>query len=137
METRIIQPENSGPRGERPGDILPQSVSQEGAADKATECCSATGCGNSAIVSLQHKLMCLTHFQLMCYARLEELARNMDAWSRDGSAQESALSFLEECCVQATSLSQAETQFANEDRACLLTIAFWAFEIGRELQQHA
>ncbi len=115
---------------------MSQSVNEQIAAGKTLDHCSAVGCARPEIACVGRRPVCLTHFQLICYTRLEELSQNILTWSGSGSTRESAFDFIEECSRQATSLSRAEAQLNGEDQMRLLAIAFWAAELGRQAHQH-
>jgi hypothetical protein len=131
----MIQPENGGPHSERAGGRMSQSVNEQGVSGKTTDHCSAIGCARPDIVFLQQRPVCPTHFQLICYRQLEELSQNILVCSGNASTRESELDFTEECSKLANFLSHLGTRLPDEDRTRLLTIAFWAGELGRQLQQ--
>jgi hypothetical protein len=127
--TRMIIPGSDEPQSERVGGSASQGPTDQATAAKTTIMCLAPGCGRPQIASIQQQPVCLTHFQMVSFTRLEELAQNMHAWRNEGSMRESALNFIEEAYALATSLSQEENQMNSEDRARLFTICFWASQL--------
>lgn len=79
--------------------------------------------------------MCLTHFIVSCYEKLEQMARSTHTWSVGGPAWESARCFTRECKQIATNFSKHNSGLSNLERARLTDIAIWATELGRCLRR--
>ncbi len=97
--------------------------------------CSVLGCEQSSCTALNLRPMCLAHFIITCYGKLEELNQGTQTYSVGGTVWESARSFVQECVQTATSFSQQNPELSNLERARLLDIAFWATELGRRLRR--
>jgi hypothetical protein len=97
--------------------------------------CAVPGCEQTSGTAPNLRRMCLTHFIITCYGKLEELNRNTHTWSVGGTAWESARSFVQECGQIATSFSQQKATLSNLERAKLADIASWAAELGQQLRR--
>jgi len=86
-------------------------------------------CGGAAITSLDHQALCLNHFLLGCYEKLEGL----DPRGRRFSVQPVDLvymrAFIEECSRKALDISLHSQSLTNLQRARLLDILLWAGEL--------
>jgi hypothetical protein len=91
--------------------------------------CSAGSCGRAAITSLDQQALCLNHFLLRCYEKLEALdprARKFQADSLDLAARRA---FIEECSRKALDVSLHCENLNNLQRGRLLDILLWAGEL--------
>jgi hypothetical protein len=98
-------------------------------AEQKCERCSGSG----AAADLQH--MCLSHFIVTCYEKLEQMARSTHTWSVGGPAWESARRFTMQCKQIATNFPKQNSGLSNLERARLTDIAIWATELGRCLRR--
>jgi len=91
--------------------------------------CRVGSCGGAAITSLDHQALCLNHFLLGCYEKLEGL----DPRGRRFSAQPVDLvymrSFIEECSRKALDICLHSQGLTNLQRGRLLDILLWAGEL--------
>jgi hypothetical protein len=97
--------------------------------------CSVPGCDQNSGMPPNLRRLCLAHFIITCYRKLEEQSRSTQTWSVGGTAWESARSFVQECVQVATSFSQQEAKLSNLERAQLLDIESWAAELGQQLRR--
>ena len=93
--------------------------------------CSVPDCEHPAATSIELRRVCLAHFIITCYGRLEELSRSTDTWSAGGTAWESARSFIWVCVQTAANLSQQNPELPNLERARLVDIIISATDLGR------
>jgi hypothetical protein len=91
--------------------------------------CRVRSCSSAAITTLDHQALCLNHFLLRCYERLEGL----DPRGRKHSAQPlevvSMRAFIEECSRKALDVSLQSENLTNLQRGRLLDILLWAGEL--------
>ncbi len=91
--------------------------------------CRVGSCGCAAITTLDHQALCLNHFLLRCYERLEGL----DPRSRKSGAEPVDLlpmrAFIEECSRKALDVSLQSENLSNLQRGRLLDILLWAGEL--------
>ena len=91
--------------------------------------CRVGSCGGAAITSLDHQALCLNHFLLGCYEKLEGL----DPRGRRFSAQPADLAymrgFIEECSRKALDICLHSQSLTNLQRGRLLDILLWAGEL--------
>ena len=97
--------------------------------EQKCEQCSGSGKADD----LQH--MCLAHFIVTCYQKLEQMARSTHTWSVGGPAWESARRFTMQCRQIATNFPKQNSDLSNLERARLTDIAIWATELGRCLRR--
>ncbi len=91
--------------------------------------CSEASCGHAAITSLDQQALCLNHFLLRCYEKLEALdprARKLQADSLDLAARRA---FIEECSRKALDVCLHCENLNNLQRGRLLDILLWAGEL--------
>ncbi len=91
--------------------------------------CRVGSCGGAAITTLDHQALCLNHFLLRCYEKLEGL----DPRGRQLSAKPvdlaSMRAFIEECSRKALDVSLQSENLSNLQRGRLLDILLWAGEL--------
>lgn len=91
--------------------------------------CSMDSCASSAITALDQQDLCLNHFLLRCYERLESLdprGRRFCAEPLDAAAMRA---FIEECSRKALDVSLHSNNLSNLERGRLLDILLWAGEL--------
>jgi hypothetical protein len=91
--------------------------------------CSMDSCASAAITALDHQDLCLNHFLLRCYERLESLdprGRQFCAEPLDAAAMRA---FIEECSRKALDVSLHSANLSNLERGRLLDILLWAGEL--------
>src|SRR5216684_3818505 len=91
--------------------------------------CRVGSCSGAAITTLDHQALCLNHFLLRCYDKLERL----DPRGRRSSAEPADLAsmraFIEECSRKALDVSLQSKNLSNLQRGRLLDILLWAGEL--------
>ena len=91
--------------------------------------CSDGACHSAAATSLDQQGLCLTHFLLRCYARLEAVDPRGQK-SREERVDLAAMrAFIEECSQRALEISLRDENLSNLERARLLDILLWASEL--------
>jgi len=91
--------------------------------------CDINPCASAAITALDHQDLCLNHFLLRCYERLESLdprGRQFCAEPLDAAAMRA---FIEECSRKALDVSLHSENLSNLERGRLLDILLWAGEL--------
>ena len=79
--------------------------------------CRMGSCSRSAITTLDRQALCLNHFLLRCYEKLE------------GFDLVSMRAFIEECSRKALDVSLQSENLSNLQRGRLLDILLWAGEL--------
>ena len=91
--------------------------------------CAVDSCAGAAITALDHQDLCLNHFLLRCYERLESLdprGRRFCGEPLDAAAMRA---FIEECSRKALDVSLHSKNLSNLERGRLLDILLWAGEL--------
>jgi hypothetical protein len=91
--------------------------------------CGVGSCGGAAITTLDRQAICLNHFLLRCYERLEghdPRGRKFTAEPVDVAAMRA---FVEECSRKALDVSLHCKNLNNLERGRLLDILLWAGEL--------
>jgi hypothetical protein len=91
--------------------------------------CGVRSCGGAAITALDRQALCLNHFLLRCYERLESLdprGRKFTAEPVDVAAMRA---FVEECSRKALDVSLHCENLSNLERGRLLDILLWTGEL--------
>jgi hypothetical protein len=91
--------------------------------------CGVHSCGGAAITALDRQALCLNHFLLRCYERLEGLdprGRKFTAEPVDVAAMRA---FVEECSRKALDVSLHCENLSNLERGRLLDILLWTGEL--------
>lgn len=95
----------------------------------AVRSCSEGACHSAAATSLDQQALCLKHFLLRCYARLEAVDPRGQK-SREERVDLAAMrAFIEECSLRALEVSLRRANLTNLERARLLDILLWASEL--------
>ena len=91
--------------------------------------CCESACDCAATTSLDHQALCLNHFLLRCYARLEAV----DPRGRESLQPRVDLAamraFIEECSQKTLEACLQCENLTNLERARLLDILLWASEL--------
>ena len=126
------QLKSKGMGEERSGKMGDHSKSRHGdpvASRLAERNCSESTCSSTAATSLDQRALCLTHFLLRCYAKLEALDPRGQK-SREERVDLAAMrAFIEECSHKALEVSLHRENLTNLERARLLDILLWASEL--------
>src|SRR5437899_8770695 len=91
--------------------------------------CTVASCGRAAITSLGQQVLCVNHFLLRCYEKLDGLdprGRKFTAEPLDLAAMRG---FIEECSRKALDVSLQYEELSNLERGRLLDILLWAGEL--------
>jgi hypothetical protein len=91
-------------------------------------CCVAS-CKGAPVTELDHQALCLNHFLLRCYDKLEGLdprGRRFCSETLDAPAMRA---FIEECSRKALDVSLHSDDLTNLQRGRLLDILLWASEL--------
>src|SRR6202158_6436660 len=91
--------------------------------------CGLGSCGSTAITSLDHQALCLNHFLLRCYEKLEGLDPRGRRFSAEPVDLASMRAFIEECSRKALDISLQSQNLSNLQRGRLLDILLWAGEL--------
>jgi hypothetical protein len=91
--------------------------------------CRVGSCGGAAITSLDRQALCLNHFLLCCYERLEGLDPRGRKFSAEPIDLACMRAFIEECSRKALDVSLQSENLSNLQRGRLLDILLWAGEL--------
>jgi hypothetical protein len=91
--------------------------------------CRVGSCDGAAITTLDHQALCLNHFLLRCYDRLEGLDPRGRKFSAEPVDLASMRAFIEECSRKALDISLQSQTLTNLQRGRLLDILLWAGEL--------
>jgi hypothetical protein len=91
--------------------------------------CRVGSCGGAAITSLDHQALCLNHFLLGCYEKLEGLDPRGRRFSLQPVDLPSMRAFIEECSRKALDICLHSQGLTNLQRGRLLDILLWAGEL--------
>jgi hypothetical protein len=91
--------------------------------------CRVGSCGGAAVTSLDRQPLCLNHFLLRCYERLEGLDPRGRKFSAEPIDLASMRGFIEECSRKALDVSLQTENLNNLQRGRLLDILLWAGEL--------
>src|SRR2546421_10082300 len=91
--------------------------------------CWAGSCGSAAITTLGHQSLCLNHFLMRCYERLEGFDPRGRKFSAEPVDLVSMRAFIEECSRKALDVSLQSENLSNLQRGRLLDILLWAGEL--------
>ena len=91
--------------------------------------CRMGSCAGAAIATLDHQALCLNHFLLGCYERLEGLDPRGRKFSTEPLDLASMRAFVEECSRKALDVSLQSKSLSNLQRGRLLDILLWAGEL--------
>src|SRR5260370_35388121 len=87
--------------------------------------CSVGSCGSAAITTLDHQPLCLNHFLLRCYERLEGLDPRGRKFSAEPLDLVSMRAFVEKCPRKALDVSLQSESLGNLQPGRLLSILLW------------
>ena len=91
--------------------------------------CSDSACDCAAAASLDQQALCLNHFLLRCYAKLETVDPRGQKSREERVDLASMRAFIEECSQKALEISLQREDLTNLERARLLDILLWASEL--------
>ena len=91
--------------------------------------CRMGSCGSAAITTLDRQALCLNHFLLRCYEKLEGLDPRGRKFSAEPVDLASMRAFVEECSRKALDVSLQSKNLSNLQRGRLLDILLWAGEL--------
>jgi hypothetical protein len=91
--------------------------------------CTVGSCGSAAITSLDRQALCLNHFLLRCYERLEGLDPRGRKFTAEPVDLAAMRAFIEECSRKALDVSLQSQNLSNLQRGRLLDILLWAGEL--------
>jgi hypothetical protein len=91
--------------------------------------CSVRACRGAAITTLDQQALCLNHFLLRCYDRLEALDPRCRKLRVEPVDLSSMRAFIEECSKKALEVSLHSETLTNLQRGRLLDILLWAGEL--------
>lgn len=91
--------------------------------------CRVGSCGSAAITTLDHQALCLNHFLMRCYERLDALDPRGRKFSAEPIDVVSMRAFIEECSQKALDVSLQSQNLSNLQRGRLLDILLWASEL--------
>lgn len=91
--------------------------------------CSENACSAAAITSLDQRVLCLNHFLLRCYAKLEAVDPRSQKSREDSVDLPSMRAFIEECSQKALEISLQSENLTNLQRGRLLDILLWSGEL--------
>jgi len=95
----------------------------------AKRSCQVGSCNSAAITSLDRRALCLNHFLLRCYKKLESLDQRGRPFSAEPIDLASMRAFIEECSRKALDISLQSENLSNLQRGRLLDILLWAGEL--------
>jgi hypothetical protein len=91
--------------------------------------CRVDTCSRAAATTLDHQALCLNHFLLRCYERLESLDPRGRKFCGESVDLASMRAFIEECSRKALDVSLQSKNLSNLQRGRLLDILLWAGEL--------
>jgi hypothetical protein len=91
--------------------------------------CGMDDCGGAAITTLDRQALCLNHFLLRCYERLERLDPRGRRFSSEPVDLAAMRAFIEECSRKALDISLQAENLNNLQRGRLLDILLWSGEL--------
>jgi hypothetical protein len=91
--------------------------------------CCESACDSAAVVSLDQQALCLNHFLLHCYTKLEAVDPRGQKSREERVDLASMRAFIEECSHKALEVSLQRENLTNLERARLLDILLWASEL--------
>jgi hypothetical protein len=91
--------------------------------------CTEAACDSAAITSLDRQPLCLDHFLLRCYAKLEAVDPRTEKGREEPVDLAALRAFIEECSHKALEVSLQCENLSNLERGRLLDILLWAGEL--------
>jgi hypothetical protein len=112
------------------GDVAECKCVGQMDANVAERNCGEGACSGAAITTLDQQALCLNHFLLHCYAKLEAVDPRGQKFREAPVDLASMRAFIEECSRKALDISlQSEEDLTNLERGRLLDILLWAGEL--------
>jgi hypothetical protein len=91
--------------------------------------CRVDSCSRAATTTLDRQALCLNHFLVRCYERLESLDPRGRKFSDESTDLAPMRAFIEECSRKALDVSLQSKNLSNLQRGRLLDILLWAGEL--------
>ena len=91
--------------------------------------CTADTCGSASVSALDQQALCLNHFLLRCYEKLESLDPRGRSFLSEPMNPAAMRAFIEECSRKALDISLQSENLTNLQRGRLLDILLWAGEL--------
>jgi len=91
--------------------------------------CSVGSCGRATITSLGQQILCVNHFLLRCYEKLDGLDPRGRKFTSEPIDLAAMRGFIEECSRKALDVSLQCEELSNLERGRLLDILLWAGEL--------
>ena len=91
--------------------------------------CTVASCGRAAITSLGQQVLCVNHFLLRCYEKLDGLDPRGRKFTSEPIDLAAMRGFIEECSRKALDVSLQSENLSNLQRGRLLDILLWAGEL--------
>ena len=91
--------------------------------------CNVDSCSGTSITALDQQDLCLKHFLLRCYERLEHVDPRGRRFCSEPADLASMRAFVEECSRKALDVSLHSENLSNLERGRLLDILLWAGEL--------
>ena len=91
--------------------------------------CCESACHSAAATSLDQQALCLNHFLLRCYARLEAVDPRGQKSHEQRVDLAAMRAFIEECSQKTLEVCLQSGNLTNLERARLLDILLWASEL--------
>src|SRR6266705_762512 len=91
--------------------------------------CTVASCGRAAITSLGQQVLCVNHFLLRCYEKLDGLDPRGRKFTAEPLDLAAMLGFIEECSRKALEVRLQCEELSNLKRGRLLDILLWAGEL--------
>jgi hypothetical protein len=91
--------------------------------------CKVGSCDGAATTTLDHQALCLNHFLLRCYEKLEGFDPRGRKFNAEPVDVASMRAFIEECSRKALDVSLQSKSLSNLQRGRLLDILLWAGEL--------
>jgi hypothetical protein len=111
------------------GDVAECKCVGQMDANVAERNCGESACSGAAITSLDQQALCLNHFLLRCYAKLEAVDPRGAKFREHPVDLPSLRAFIEECSRKALDVSLQSEDLTNLERGRLLDILLWAGEL--------
>ena len=91
--------------------------------------CLVDSCSSAPVTSLGQQDLCLNHFLLRCYDKLERLDPRGGRFCSETLDAAAMRAFIEECSRKALDVSLHSNDLSNLERGRLLDILLWAGEL--------
>ncbi|HET8923093.1 MAG TPA: hypothetical protein VFN26_08885 [Candidatus Acidoferrum sp.] len=91
--------------------------------------CTENSCGSASVSALDQQALCLNHFLLRCYEKLERLDPRGRSYLSEPMNVASMRAFIEECSRKTLDISLQCANLTNLQRGRLLDILLWASEL--------